>query len=176
MLWMKHHPDGDAAVASEWPEEMLFHCPFLSAQWVCLTCECSAVTSLLLYFLHFPLWLIPWPSFLPLPTVFCTRVLALLRAQLYAPPRGGTCRKFFWRPWCVARSRARMLKLSLSSLSPIRDSFSRESSFFLMWDSTWWWPLPCEKEGGEFLRRGRRKSWAKKWGGHFNKRCKDGKR
>lgn len=57
-----------------------------------------------------------------------------------------TCRRFFWRPWCVARSNARMLKLSESSLSPIRDSFSRESSFFLMWDSTWWWPFPCEKD------------------------------
>lgn len=46
----------------------------------------------------------------------------------------------------MARRRARMLKLSPSSLSPIRDSFLRESSFFLMCDSTWGLPLPCVRE------------------------------
>ena len=59
--------------------------------------------------------------------------------------------RFLWSPSCVARSRAPMEKLSVSSLSPICDSFCRESSFFLMWDSTWRWImllLWCECEGG----------------------------
>lgn len=109
----------------------------------------GAVTTQLLYFLHLPLWLIPWPSFIPsslLSTLLiCWWVLLPIVCRSWTLPGRRTWRRFFWRPWLVARSRARILKLSLSSLSSIRDSFSRESSFFLMWDSTWWWPLPWEK-------------------------------
>lgn len=146
MLWTKHHQGGNITVPSEWTEEVLvvYFYVFDGCVWP----VSGAVTSLLLYFLNFLPWLMRWPSFIH-PTLSPLHLLAsitMLHMQLCTLPQGGTCRRFFWRPWCVARSSARMLKLSVSSLSPIRDSFSRESSFFLMWDSTWWWPLPCVKE------------------------------
>lgn len=121
---------------------------FLSVQWMGFIWKwrSSHCTPLFLTFLP---WLMPWPSFPVLSHhhSFSRLTVGECRATLCAWPQGRTCRRFFWRPWWVALSRARMLKLSVSSLSPIRDSFSRESSLSRMWDSTWWWPLPCRKTG-----------------------------
>lgn len=89
-------------------------------------------------------WLIQWPTYIPLSSP-SSPTLQWDCVFMWAHTHTHTCRRFFCRPWCVALSRARILKLSESSLSPIRDSLSRESSFFLMWDSTWWWPCPWRR-------------------------------
>lgn len=130
---------------------------FLSAQWMGFIWKWRSnhCTPLFLTFLP---WLMPWPSFLVLShrRSFSSRTVG---AALYTLPRGRTCRRFFWRPWCVALSNARMLKLSVSSLSPIRDSFRRESNLLRMCDSTWWWPLPCRKTRVKRDRRFSRSVW-----------------
>lgn len=78
-----------------------------------------------------------------------------------------TCLRFTLKLWCVAFSRALTVKLSGSSLSLIWDSFSRDSSFVLMKDSTWCWVAPLLwKTPGPPAQAGAHVHPPSHWGSH----------